>query len=289
MLLISIEYCRPQSLSELHAVADNGVFLAGGTDLLVQMRSGRKRPQKIVSLRDIRELKEIKCEQGMVTVGAMVTHEEVFTSSLLREQASLLAEAAGVVGSPQIRNRGTIGGNIANASPAADTVPALMALDAVVEVAGRTGIREIALREFFLGPGKTVLAPGGVITAVRFPALKDNQAGAFIKHGKRNALAISVVNCAVVLAVDRETMTFTEARISLGAVAPTVIRLAEAEQLLVGQPISRRVVEEAAAAVKAGVKPITDIRSTGEYRRDISEQLALRAIAAALAKLGISL
>ncbi|HHW07032.1 MAG TPA: xanthine dehydrogenase family protein subunit M [Clostridia bacterium] len=288
MPLSSTKYCRPGSLAELASMAEDGVFLAGGTDLLVQVRNGRKKPQKIVSLRDIPELRDIQCEQGMVTVGAMVTHEEVYESPLLREKAPLLAEAAGAVGSPQIRNRGTIGGNIANASPAADTVPALMALDAVVEVVGGTGTREVALREFFLGPGKTVLAQGEVIKGVRFAALRDNQAGAFIKHGKRNALAISVVNCGVVIGIDRETMTFTEARISLGAVAPTVIRLEAAEQILVGQKISRPVIEEAAAAVKAGVKPITDIRSTGEYRKDISEQLALRAIAAALAKLGIT-
>lgn len=285
----STRYSRPESLEELASISEDSVFLAGGTDLLVQIKNNLKKPKQIVSLRDIRELQGIQGQQGIVTVGAMVTHEEIYESPLLREKAYLLVEAAGSVGSPQIRNRGTIGGNIANASPAADTVPALMALDAVVEVANGSETRRIALAEFFLGPGKPVLAGGELIKAVQFKELEDNQAGAFIKHGKRNALAISVVNVAVVIGVDKETMSFTEARISLGAVAPTVIRVQEAEQALEGRKITRRAIEEAAALVKANVKPITDIRSTGEYRREISERLTLRAICMALDKLGISL
>lgn len=285
----SINYLRPKSLKELAAVTGDCAYLAGGTDLLVHIKNKLKSPKTIVSLRDLEELKGIQSQQGIITIGALTTHEEISSSSLLREKASLLAEAAGLVGSPQIRNRGTVGGNIANASPAADTVPALMALDAVVEVVAGSETKMVALENFFLGPGKTVLGKGEVIKAVHFAELKENRAGAFIKLGKRNALAISVVNAAVVIGIDREAGSFTEARICLGAVAPTVIRVKEAEKILVGQKISRSVVEEAAAVVKAKVKPITDIRSTGEYRREISEQLTLRAICSALERLGISL
>jgi CO/xanthine dehydrogenase FAD-binding subunit len=227
-------YYAPTQLSELVALLaekrGKAKLLAGGTDVLVEMRDAARHPEFIVALYKVVELQGIRTSENLITIGAMTTFSELAASPLIREKAFVLAQAANSVGSPQIRNRGTVGGNIVNASPAGDTVPALMALDAKVRLMSAAGTREILLEQFFLGIGKTKLVPGEVVQEIFFPALGESTGSAFGKLGRRNALAISRVNAAVVLGYSEDKEIVTDCRIAVGAVAPNPFRVRSAEQ-----------------------------------------------------------
>ena len=268
----------PRSIAEaVSALADPDVqVLAGGTDFMVDVNSGRRRPQTVLILGGITELQGWEKEGDAVRLGAAVT----YAAMLRPELAALLpalGHAARTVGSPQIRNAGTIGGNLATASPAGDTLPVLAALDAVVEVAGPEGGREVPIMQFVTGPKRTALQPGELIVAVRLPLLRGHQE--FRKVGVRNAMVIAVASLALAIDADRRTV-----RCALGSVGPGPLRAAEAEAwlagrvdwdgMLLGDPADlgrfSRMVADAA-------RPIDDHRSTAAYRRHAIGVLAERA------------
>ncbi len=276
-------YHSPETLPELLFSLKNledYALLAGGTDLLVKMKEKLVAPRNIVDLKKVEDLKGIREKEGYLDIGSLVTHGELEKSSLVRSKALVLAEAALQVGSPQIRNMGTVGGNIGNASPAADTVPALLALDTKVEIRSSEVIEEKDLLEVFQGPGKTCLQKGQLITRLKVPVLKKGEGAAFLKFGKRKALAISVINGAVWLKVEKGGIV--NVRLALGSVAPTPIRLFEIEKWLVGQKAEASVFEQAGRMAREMVKPIDDIRSTAAYRRSMADIVVARVLDTAL-------
>lgn len=265
---MNFNYYNPKTLTELfndlHGI-QNYSLLAGGTDLLVKMNDGIISPENIVDINDIRELTGIREESDSLYIGSLVTHAELTESLIVKEKAYVLAEAANQVGSPQIMNMGTLGGNIGTASPAADTVPPLLVLDTKVELQSTQGSEEIELFDIFKGPGKIGISKGQIITRLIITSIKENEGAVFIKVGRRKALAISIVNGAVWLKISDKHID--KVRIALGSVAPTPIRLFEIEEWLTGQNLEEKVFEEAGKKAKEIVKPIDDIRSTAHYRK----------------------
>jgi carbon-monoxide dehydrogenase small subunit/xanthine dehydrogenase small subunit len=270
-------YYRPRSLEEaLEILAQRpgeARPVAGGTDILVKARDGAESRAALFDLTAVPEMRGIEERGDHLWIGASSTHTEMMGSPLVARHVPALPAACAVVGGPQIRNRGTLGGNLANASPAADTVPPLYAADALVETVSISSRREVPVAEFFTGPRESLLARDELITGVKVP-LRRGVRGAFLRLGQRQAQAISKVSVAV-------AMTFQDGRpdwvrVALGSVAPTVIRARETEKALLsgGYEGLRRAKE----AVKEEVKPIDDLRSTREYRREMASVLLERAV-----------
>lgn len=269
-----------------HRAGGRGKFVAGGTDLVVL---GDRSLRWLVDLTRL-PLRYVKKRGRGWTIGATSTLADLERSAAIGRLADgILAEAAGTAGSRQIRAMGTAGGNLANASPASDLAPPLLALDASVVIAGKGGRRTVPLERFFRGVNRTVL-DGGLLVEIVIPAPPAPKGGraawSFQKLGRLES-DIAVVNAAAGVAVDAAGRC-TWARIALGAVAPTPLRARGAEALLVGKPLDRAAAEAAAARAAAEAKPVTDVRGTAEYRREMSRVLVARALAECLEKLGRS-
>jgi carbon-monoxide dehydrogenase medium subunit len=253
-------------------------LLAGGTDLILELERGQ-RPglETVIDISRIPGLDEIREDaEGMIHLGALVSHNQCAASPLLRQKAYPLARAAWEVGAPQIRNRGTVAGNLVTASPANDTITPLMALGAWVVLQSTRGTRQVALQDFYLGVRKTVLQPDEMLVEIAFKGLKETQKGTFVKVALRRAQAISVINLAIVL--ELEGATVKSAALTLGAVAPTILHAQEAEAFLVGKTLSDEVLEEAARLAQVAAKPINDIRASAEYRREMVRVFTLRGL-----------
>jgi xanthine dehydrogenase iron-sulfur cluster and FAD-binding subunit A len=242
-------------------------IIAGATDLMLEMERGvRKGVETLVDISRAKDCNQISIdEERTIHIGPMVTHNQAAGSSLIREFGLPLALACWSVGSPQIRNRGTIAGNLITASPANDTIPALMALGASVTLASKRGKRVIALKDFYLGVRKTAMVEDELLEEICFSAMTAEQKGVFFKSALRNAQAISVVNFAIVL--EMENKTIKSARLTLGSVAPTIIRSTSAEDYLIGKPLSDAVIESAAEFAAQDAKPISDLRGSDIYRK----------------------
>lgn len=277
------DFLRPDSLGELVKTLDEtgGRVVAGGTDIIPRMRRDLFPVSVLVDASNVAELGFIEEKDDQITIGAVTTHQEITDSALLRAANPALVAAAASVGCHQTRHRGTLGGNIANASPAADTVPALLAFDAQVRLLRKDGERAMPLQEFLVGPGKTRLASGELIHSVTFSRLSGAWGAAFQKLGKRNGMAISVVSVVAAVVLD-SSGAVQNARIALGSIAPTVVRSPKAEKMLIGREASPGVLQDAANAVVADISPISDVRSTAEYRRRAVCILTRRALEQAI-------
>jgi carbon-monoxide dehydrogenase medium subunit len=283
---VSFEYHEPTSLAEAIDLGArfgaDGRFLAGGTDLIIQMRRGRLHPRHVVSLRRVAGLNAIEAN-GAVTLGALVTLRALERSPAFQGPLRALVESAEVVGGHQVRNVGTVGGNVANASPAADVVTALLALDATVTCAGPEGERTVELDDFLLRPGETTRRPGEMLTSIAFAGLDSRSATAFLKAGRRKAMEISVVCVAATLTLDGERCV--RARIALGAVAPRAWRARDAERSLEGGALTAEALREAGRLAAAGSQPISDVRASARYRRLLVAALVPRALSRCLQRL----
>lgn len=289
-----ITVARPKSLEALRAVVAETpaphYFLCGGTDLLVQHKDGAIASSSWIDITAIESLRGIDLCEGWVRVGARAVHEELHRSPLIRQYAAALADGCAVIGGPQIRWRGTIGGNLANASPAGDTVPALFTLDAEVEIVNAAGeARRVPVADMACGPRKSTLADGDLIIAVWFRA-REGARGGFLRLGQRQSQAISKVSVAIT-AVPRGDGSdgnggfktgFEYLRIACGAVAPTVIRAPKAEEILLTEGFTAASVAKAAEAIRDEVRPIDDVRSTRAYRREMAGVLLERVLARVL-------
>jgi CO/xanthine dehydrogenase FAD-binding subunit len=277
------DYLAPTSLEEaLETVGQQteGVqIIAGGTDLVPRMRSRVIEPKLLVDLR-LLNLDGIEKTAGGIRIGASATHTDILESDLLAEHCPALCEAAADIAGPPIRNRGTVGGNLVNASPAADLAPPLLVYDAVVILAKTGSKREIPLVDFFNGPGQTVLAADELLTEIRIPPVPPNTTSKFIKLGKRKAMAVAVVSAAARLTID-QAGKISQARIALGSVAPTPIRARKAEASLEGQSPSSDLFTEAGQIAGSESSPISDIRASGSYRKKMVSVLTRRALEAA--------
>lgn len=281
-------YHAPKSLSEAVAVLQRegagGRVLAGGTDLLVQAKERGVVPAYVVSLKDVAELAEITYDRSVgLFIGARVPLAVVAHSTDVRPQYSALASGASLVGSHQIQNRGTVGGNICNAAPSADTAPPLLVFEAIVAVHGPHGARDIPIDEFFVGPGATALAPGEVLVGISLPPPDLHAGSAYERHTPRQEMDIAVAGVAarVVLSSDGR---ITNLRIALGAVGPTPFRAKSAESRATGQLPDDNTIREVAELAANEARPISDQRGSATYRRRLVEVLTRRTVSAAIAQ-----
>lgn len=257
------EYLRPLSLEEIPTAGEGDAFYGGGTDLLVLLREGKVQAKRLIDIKSIPSLREISETPDHILIGCGVTLSEIRRHPLVRRWVPALAEAAGRIGCTQIQNKATLAGNIQTASPAGDGLNAAWALGGVVVLSSRVGVERLPLEDFILGPRKTALCPGQLIVAVEFPKRQWSYQR-FFKVGRRNALAISVVNGAVAVSV--EAGRVKDLCISVGAVGPTPLRMREAEDALRGTSLDMTSILQATAMVQTNVMPISDLRASGEYR-----------------------
>lgn len=276
------EFYQPTTLQEasrlLKDKGDGGRFLAGGTDLVIAMKEKGLLPKYIVDLKRVPNLSGIRENaDGSITLGALTTMYEIETSPLIKKKFPFLAQSAAEVGSIQIRNRATIGGNMCNATPSADTAPALIALNATAKIAGGAGERTMNLEEFFKGPGRNAMDPGEILTAITIPKTGPHLVGEYIKFSPRDMMDLAYIGVAVVYDLGSDKKC-TGVRIVLGAVAPTPIRARNSEALLEGQILSEDLATKVGDEAAREAKPISDVRSSADYRRAMVGVMTKRAV-----------
>jgi CO/xanthine dehydrogenase FAD-binding subunit/molybdopterin converting factor small subunit len=265
---------------EMLAAEPGAVLVAGGSDLVVKMKDGKIRPYAVISIDRATDMSSIEDTGRTLWVGAACTHTNISRSPLVVERAPLLAAACAAVGSPQIRNRGTLGGNIATASPAGDTIPALIAMDARIVAQGLAGQRAIEAGRFFLGPGQSALGAGDVIVGVEIPCDGPKCVWAFRKLGQRRAMSIAIASVAVHAHLERGVLSHVA--VALGSVAPVATRARKLEAALEGRRVTAELLAEVCPLAKEAARPITDIRGSREYRLAMVEALAYQALYAAV-------
>ena len=273
------DYLRPETISELKRdLSSPGArILAGGTDIVPKMRDGQFSADVLVDPSRVSSLRFIEDHGNKIILGSLTTHQELAESTLLRNVNPALAQAAETIGCVQTRNRGTLGGNIANASPAGDTIPPLLIFDAEILLQSRDEERVVALDEFIVGPGETRLRSGEFINNISFAPMTDSWGSAFLKVGKRSGMAISVVNGAAAILLDEDGL-IKDVRIALGAVGPKVIRCRKTEHSLLGKKPSASLLKEVSTSCREEIKPISDIRSNENYRLLASGVIARRVL-----------
>ncbi|HEY5983745.1 MAG TPA: FAD binding domain-containing protein [Anaerolineales bacterium] len=278
------EYLEPKSVDEVLGLLDergaSARLIAGATDLMLELERGIRRGiDTLIDITRINGLSDIRLDSdGVIHLGPLVTHNDCVASALLRERAFPLVRAAWEVGAPQIRNRGTVAGNLITASPANDTITPLIAHQATLSLASVRGVRRVPLKDFYLGVRRTALQPDEMLVDISFPALTASEKGTFLKLALRRAQAISVVNVAVVLGI--EGAKVQRAAVALGAVAPTIVRAPEAEDYLIGHSLDEATILRAAEITRDASRPIDDLRGSAAYRREMVRILTARALKA---------
>jgi CO/xanthine dehydrogenase FAD-binding subunit len=262
----------PNNLDEAYELlAERGrraKIIAGGTDLMVALNAGSLDAKEFIDIWGLNELRGIDDEGETIRLGALTTYTQLIKSPLVRMSVPALVEASRTIGAIQIQNRGTIGGNIVNASPAGDSLPVLAVFDAEVEIGSIRGVRRVDFNRFYMGYRQTMMEPDEILLAVRLPKLKLNERSFFLKVGTRRAQAISKI----VMAVKVETTgaVIDSIRVALGSVAPTVIRARQTESLLTNAILDASLIERAKGTISEEIAPITDVRSTEHYRRTVA-------------------
>ncbi|MCH7911885.1 MAG: xanthine dehydrogenase family protein subunit M [Deltaproteobacteria bacterium] len=273
------EYVVPQSVGEaVEALSESpkARVIAGGTDLMVGMREGHVHPTRLVDITRIQELIGISTQNGSLRIGAATKIDEILHHPTVRSEYPALVDAGQLLGGWQIQNMATLAGNLCNASPAAEMSGPLLVLDAEVEVMGPSGERRIPLGEFWTGPGKTVLEPAEILTTIVIPGKVSGRLSAYQRVDIRHSVDIALVSSAVGVELSEGKVQL--ARIALGAVAPTVIRVTEAEAYLQGRTLSEEVLDKVEDLAEAAAVPITDVRASAEYRSAMAGVLARRVL-----------
>ena len=279
--LPKFEYHVPSTIAEaldqISLYGDKGKVIAGGTDLLVSMKKREAMPEHLINLKEIEALKGITYDETEgIKIGALTTIGDIERAEVVREKFPPLWDAVKVMAAQQVRNLGTIGGNLCSASPSADTAPPLMALGASLKLTRVLHERVVPVEDFYKGPGESVLKPEEILTEILIPNLPDNSGGAYIKLMRRNAMDLALVGVAVWLRLDGKICI--EARIALGAVAPTPIRAHTTESVLTHKDVNEDLIEEAGKKASQEAKPIDDIRASKAYRKEMIKVLTKRAI-----------
>ncbi len=266
-----------------HSAVSKVRVIAGGTDLLAELKFSPHSPNVVVDISRAEDLKSITMTEGGLRIGALVTHTQIMKSPLIRDLFPALVEAAHSIGAVQTRNLGTIGGNLVTAVPSMDGGPTLVALEAIASIAGPRGRREVPLAEFWTGPRKTVLKPDELLAEIIIPKQNVGKPTHFYKFGLRKGQALALVNTAASFWVDWEKGTFVAPRIGLGAVAPKVIRAPQAEAFLEGRKITPEAMAEAGRIAVNDAKPISDFRASAGYRKNLVAVLTKRCLEGAYA------
>lgn len=287
--MTAFEYIAPTTLDEtvtfLAEKGERARILAGGTDILVQVREGRRHLDWLVDIKHVPELNELAYAPGQgLRVGAAVPCYRMTEHPQLRRVYPGVVEAASLIGGTQIQSRASMGGNLCNASPAADSIPALIASEAVCVVAGPSGRLELPVESFCTGPGRTVLARGELLVSLRLPEPAPHTGSAYLRFIPRNEMDIAVVGAGVTVTLDESRTRCTAARIALAAVAPTPLLVPEAGQALVGGTLTEEEVERAATRARSAARPISDMRGDADFRRHLVGVLVRRALRLAIAR-----
>ena len=279
----AIDYVAPKSIQEavelMASKGDQARAMAGGTDLLVQLRGGRRTSEVVVDIKDISELNQLTYDsQKGLTIGAAVPCYKIYQDDQIAGLYPGLVDSASLIGSIQIQGRASIGGNLCNSAPSADGIPALIALGAVANVAGPNGNREIAVEEFCCGPGQNVLGSGEILVSVSIAAPQDNSGAAYLRFIPRNEMDIAVAGVGASVLLDSSGQNFVSARIALASVAPTPVFSKAAGDSLAGKPVSDDSINEAAEKAMGDAKPITDMRGTIKQRTHLIGVLTRRTL-----------
>lgn len=270
-----------EALSLLSEYGGKAKFVSGGTDFLMQLKRGEAAPECLIRLGEIRELDFIKYDEIKgLRIGALTTIVNVANSSLIQSKFSILAQAAAMLGTPAIRNQATLGGNLCNAAPSADTAPPLLVLGAMAKALGTEGENIVPLENFFIGPGQTILGQDHLLTEIQIPNLLPHSGGAYLKQKRRQGADLAVVGVAALVVMEREVLK--DVKIALGAVAPTPIRAKKAEDVLRGKKVDHTLLEKSGQAASGEADPIDDIRGSANYRRELLAVLTKRAMTQAI-------
>ncbi|MBM4078275.1 MAG: xanthine dehydrogenase family protein subunit M [Planctomycetes bacterium] len=284
--MTAMEYLSPSTLSDAVALwsvrGDDAQLLAGGTDLVVRMNRTGIRPNCLISLKKLSELKRLECGDGGLALGSLVTMSALEKSPVVQARYSALAQACALVGPAQNRNRATLGGNLCNASPAADTAPALIALDAQLRIVGPRGERMAPVEDFFVGPGKTILGRGEILAGIHIPDPPPRSGSAYLRCSPRKAMDISVVGVAARVVLCDDGRTFSDARLALASVAPKPLRAHRAEGVLRRKVLSEAMLRETAEVACAEASPIDDVRGSSAHRADMIRVFVRRALQSAV-------
>lgn len=281
--LLHFDYLTPKTVREacslLFKHKGKASLIAGGTDLVVSMKRRETTPQYVINLKAIPGLDDIHYagREGL-RIGALASMHDIENSPIIQGRFPILSSAAGQMGSPSVRNMETIGGNLGRAAPSADSAPPLIALGAKVKIASPKGERTIGIEEFFLGPGETVLQSDEILTEIQIPNPPPHTRGVYLKMPAGRKIGIAMVGVAVVVTLDSKYASIVDAKIVLGAVAPTPIRATKAEDMLKGKAIEKQLIEKAAQAAAGEAKPISDIRASASYRKEMVKVLTAQAL-----------
>jgi len=278
------DYKTPKTLQEachlLWEACGKAKVIAGGTDLVIGLRNGDQNPQLLMDITNLKELRGIEESYGTLSIGAAVSHSEIASSPLVRQYGNVLSDAASEIGSPQIRNLGTIGGNIVNASPAADTLPPLLVLDATGKVASQEGEREVPVAQLIKGPYETTLQPHEILVRITFKKLPKNMKGCFVRLARREAMAIARMS--VALLIQMQEGQVKDIRIAPGAVLPTPQRLEGVEEFLKGRFPDGELLRAASRKVSETMIRRSGLRPSTSYKAPVVEALFVRAMRMAL-------
>ncbi|MDP6442615.1 MAG: xanthine dehydrogenase family protein subunit M [Pirellulaceae bacterium] len=283
----AFEYEAPTALdSAIEALAGDSSArpLAGGTDLIDQMRVGRHQPTALIDVKKIAELNVLQHDGDGLHVGAATPCYRIYGDGGVNESYSALADSCHIIGGVQIQSRASVGGNLCNSGPAADSTPSLIALGGVAVIAGPNGRREAPVESFCTGPGENILEPGELLVEVRLPKPGPHSGSHYRRLIPRNEMDIAIVGVGAAVQLDDSGQNFAAARIALGAVAPTPLYAEAASQCLEGQPVNDESIARAAAAAREIASPITDMRGTAEYRLHVTGVLVERVVKAAVAR-----
>ena len=277
----AVQYARAQDIDDaVRLLADHGPtarVLAGGTDVIVLARERRRKIDLFVDIKTIPEVNQLSFHpQDGLTVGAAVPCYQIYTNADVRRHYAALVDCTELIGGTAIQGRASLGGNLCNASPAADTIPAMIALEGVATIAGPGGRRQVPVEEFCTGPGESVLQAGEILVSLQFPAPQLNSGAMFQRFIPRNEMDIAVTNAAAQVRLDGDTVSW--ARLAVGAVAPTPLFLTAAADAVIGRPLTDESIAAAAAAARAAAQPIDDMRGTITQRRHLSGVLTERVL-----------
>ena len=278
----NFDYKLPTSLSELTDMlshdAHTARLLAGGTDLVVAMRGARITPEVVIDTKRVEEMNELSFNDHTMILGASVTCRTVCRNPQVVKNFPALIDCATLIGGTQIQNRATLGGNLCNAAPSADTIPALIVLKAQANICGQHGSRHVPVEEFCNGPGQTILEPNEILVSFSIPLPPENEGAFFIRFIPRNDMDIAIANAAASIVIDSSGETMIQGRVAIGAVAPTPLYVSDVEAVLSGRAITDEVIAQVADIARQAAKPITDMRGTVDQRKHLTHVLVSRAI-----------